>query len=693
MFDSFFNGIKYLVTLRFSILTIFITLFVSTVTIIATINYIYSARTLLFVANKLMKQSSLNLHNEFINKIEKAMYDNETSAKLVEQNLLNPKSIPDMVEYTLDIANNFYIAQGTYWGDEDGSFIDAEYVNDDSVTSEAIDRSKKPYKRELIYRKVDGTIIKKENAEQIAYDPRTRPWYIQAKEAKKTILTEIYRFKANNVLGMTFATPVYTAAGKLRGVFGVDISLDWLSWYINQQRLSKNEVVFIIDDEGKLIASSKQLKNSELKNIDTITFSGLAKAHEIYKRTGQKSFSFDYDGNTYLANFKLIPPFSQRGWIIGIVIPRDDIVGGLKKGSFIVIGMSLLVLLLGILLVSKFINRVVVKPIKKLVKQTERIKRFELDLHDPVKSRIKEVILLANSIRSMTLGLKSFQKFVPISLVRQLIEAGNTATIGGTKKNLTILFSDIKDFTSYAEKMDPDELLQMLCNYFDELSTIITSEKGTIDKYIGDSIMAFWGAPLPVADSPEHAANAALRCQSRLNELNAAWNKAGKRSLITRFGIHTGEVVVGNVGSSERINYTVLGDPTNVASRLENLNKNYGTSILVTEDTYVNLKEKFIFRKIDTVNLQGKASSTDIYELLAKDKNELSFDIDQYNESFLKGMNAYKKQLWDEAILHFEKCVLIYPEDTVAPILIKRCKKFRTLPPKKDWHGVWKTKK
>lgn len=693
MIDFFLKKIKYIITLRFSILTIFVTLFVTAIILIAAINYIYSARTLLVVADKLMQQTSRNLHNEFTNQIKRAMRDNEISAILVQQNLLNSKSTSEMMNYTVDIANKFYIAQATYWGDENGSIVDAEYLPDNSVMSEIIDRSKIPYTRKLIYRNIDGTIIKEVNPTEINFDPRKRPWYIQAKEAKKTILTKIYKFTANKLLGVTFATPVYDKNGKLRGVFGIDISLDWISWYINEQKLTKNEVVFLITTDGKIIAGSRQLKNDILKNIKTLDAAGLAKSFNVYKTTHKGRFKFEFEGDTYLANYKIIPQLSDQKLIIGIVIPEDDFIGNLKKGSLIVIGSSLIVLLLSILLVSKFITQVVVKPIKKLVKKTEKIKRFELDGEENIKSRIKEVILLADAIKSMVSGLKSFQKYVPVTLVRQLLLARDTASIGGSKKYLAILFTDIKNFTSLSENMDPDELLKNMCDYFDELSKIITTEKGTIDKYIGDSIMAFWGAPLPVNNPSQLAASAALKCRRRLQELNSEWKKQGKSPLITRFGIHIGDVVVGNIGSTERINYTVIGDATNVASRLEGLNKIYGTSIIVSDAIYQILKDQFVLRKIDSVNMKGKIINNDVYELLAENKNELSFNIDHYKEVFDQGIDAYKKRSWDQAIIYFDNCLKIYPADTIARVFLKRCKRFKKTPPLKTWDGTWHTKK
>jgi len=215
--------------------------------------------------------------------------------------------------------------------------------------------------------------------------------------------------------------------------------------------------------------------------------------------------------------------------------------------------------------------------------------------------------------------------------------------LAAAKKTIAILFSDIKNFTSIAEEMDPDQLTHLICEYFDELSKIIISNKGTIDKFIGDSIMAFWGAPLSEEKPCFHAAKSALISLHYLEILNAKWQSEGKPKLLTRFGIHIGEAIVGNIGSAERLNYTAVGDAINIASRLENINKIYGTKIIVSEDVYQFIKDQFVLRMLDHVTLKGKAKVSYIYELIAEDVNQIPYDIHAYSTQFSKGFAFYQK--------------------------------------------------
>lgn len=695
MLRSFFEKIsRGIITLRFSILSIFVSLFVTAILLLISINYVHSSATLLYTANNLMNDASSSIYEEFNDEVIKAERDNVFTVGLIHDGILNPDDITAMAQYTYELANQFNIVESAYWGDEKGNLIKARYEPNDSITSEVINRNKIPATRKFIYRNLAGAISKREPSTDLSYDPRQRPWYIQAKDAKQKIWTDVYLYlyqENKKYLGITVATPVFKKDGGLRGIFGLDIRLDWLSWYVGKQKVSPNALIFIVNTKGQLIAFPKLYEEKEfshLVDIHAINIPWLGLSFDLYQQHPQKAFTFQYQSKTYIANFRAAPKLSENGWLIGVVAPQDDFIGNLKKTNMIDAGIGIAILAFGILIVSGLVTRVV-RPIKNLAKQTEKIKNFELDNNGHIKSRIKEVAMLSDAIYSMRLGLKSFQKYVPASLVRQLIEAGQDAVIGGTKKPLALFFSDIENFTTIAENMEPNSLMEHTCEYFNAVSKILTAEHATIDKYIGDSIMAFWGAPFPT-DYPCHrAARSALACVKRLNELNNRWREEGKTPFFTRIGLHSGDAIVGNVGSEERINYTALGDAINVASRLEGINKIYHSHIIVSDTMYNEIKNDFVLRKIDEVAIKGKKASRVIYELLAITKDELTFDIDKYREIFDKAFVAYQRQRWDEAIQLLRECLVIFPADYLAPVFIMRCENYKTHPPA-QWDGVWR---
>jgi len=283
---------------------------------------------------------------------------------------------------------------------------------------------------------------------------------------------------------------------------------------------------------------------------------------------------------------------------------------------------------------------------------------------------------------------KNFKRYVPADLVIQLINQNITADLGGKQQELTVFFSDISKFTSIVEKMEPEKLIQDLCVYFESISKIILREKGTIDKYIGDAVMAFWGAPVPMDNHAGRACHAAIAVQKSLRELFNQWDNAGKVPFLTRIGIHTGNVLVGNLGYKERLNYTVIGDTVNVSSRLEVINKVYGTEIIVSENVYNKCPDEFEFRFLDRVSLLGRNECMNIYELITL-KNEIAKKEIKINEYYETGLKYYFDQNWIDALKYFNTVIKYRHNDMPAKLMRERCLLYRKNPPSGEWNGVF----
>jgi adenylate cyclase len=688
-----------IVPLRLSMLFLFISLFVVTILLIILVTTLRYTEALTSVAHEHMKNTSLIVLNKLYRNLLPAQIHTQFAAHLIEENLVHaPVPASHIINLTMGIVKMMPLANGAYWADEKGNFIYARKESNDTITSEIYQHGDGGvFTRTIIKRDTQGKVISQYLSNDLSFDPRTRPWYQQVKAEKGTVWTPIYKFAFQHTDGLTISSPVFKN-GQFFGAFGVDIVLSNLTQFIKRiQKITPNSFLFIINKNGKLIASSDassfvQLSsaNEKSKGINPDLMQLINQTGKEYKQRGEnklRTFSYFYKDHTYIVAYAPSIVFANHDWLIGIISPRIDFISNLRKMHSITVYLSLAILALGIFLVSSLVSHIV-KPLKRLVEETEHIKEFDLDHKILIHSKIKEVIQLRNSIDSMKLGLKLFQKYIPKVLVRQLIESGEDVRTGGVKKTLTVFFSDIENFTTIAEKMEPNELIHQMGVYFEELSKIIIDEKGTIDKYIGDAIMAFWGAPLPNKSPNHHAARAALRCQKKLNELNSIWEQKGNRALVTRIGIHMGDAIVGNLGSSERLNYTALGDTINIASRLESINKNYGTKIIVSDTVYEEIKDQFVLRLIDCVIVKGRTQSFYIYELLTDDIQQLEFDLNAYNAAFEQGFLFYKQQSWNEAIIHFKHGLEIYPADFIAPIFIERCQRFKSHPPKSNWTGI-----
>jgi adenylate cyclase len=235
--------------------------------------------------------------------------------------------------------------------------------------------------------------------------------------------------------------------------------------------------------------------------------------------------------------------------------------------------------------------------------------------------------------------------------------------------------------------MAPEKLVEHLGEYLQVLSEQILKMGGTVDKYIGDAIMALWGAPVEIPDHALAACTAALNNQKTLAELRERWKSEGKPPFQARIGINTGEVVVGNIGSAKRMNYTVIGDEVNLASRLEGLNKYYGTQILISGATYEAAKASIVARPLDWVSVKGKNAAVLVYELLGL-KGETPAEKEEMAENFARALHAYRRQEWSEALRGFEKLLEQWPADVSAREMKCRCELYRVQAPGADWDGV-----
>ena len=232
----------------------------------------------------------------------------------------------------------------------------------------------------------------------------------------------------------------------------------------------------------------------------------------------------------------------------------------------------------------------------------------------------------------------------------------------GKKKELSILFSDIRGFTSISESMSPEDLIKLLNRYFTPMTDAVLEKKGMLDKYIGDAVMAFFNAPVDVSDHPDKACECALLMIERLDALNEEFEKEGLPHIRIGIGINTAEVVVGNMGSTTRFNYTVIGDGVNLASRVEGLNKNYGTTILITEFTVARLQRDFLYRKIEPVQVKGKEEPVLLYELMADTayNQALKLLYDKALESYIEGDLQKAAFLFEELLGEYDDPISRY---------------------------------
>jgi adenylate cyclase len=281
---------------------------------------------------------------------------------------------------------------------------------------------------------------------------------------------------------------------------------------------------------------------------------------------------------------------------------------------------------------------------------------------------------------------QAFGHYVSESVVEAIIANPERLQLGGEEVEVTVLFADLVDFSTLAENTAPRELIRLLDEYFSAMMDIILAHKGTLDKFIGDAIMAFWGAPLPLSDHAVLACEAALEMQATTHRMQGGWKSQGFPLISARIGLHTGPVIAGNVGSTKRFNYTVMGDTVNLAARLEGANKNYGTEIILSEATRRRLGDAFLVRELDLVQVRGRAQPESLYELL---RGMPAGGPPAWLLAFEQARRAYLEEQWVEAAELFQEGINLNPADQPGQVFLKRCRKYLEKPPPPEWKGVF----
>jgi len=260
----------------------------------------------------------------------------------------------------------------------------------------------------------------------------------------------------------------------------------------------------------------------------------------------------------------------------------------------------------------------VTAPVENLSRIARRIGMLELDSLPREPSRVLEIQHLDQALDESARSLKAFSKFVPVDVINQLIAQGHALAPNGSPRRVTVMFTDVEGFTSISESMPPAVLVGQLTDYFNLAARVFARHGGVIDKFIGDGIMVLWGAPADLPDAEYKACLAALELQAEMRALNRQWHSQALPEFRTRVGIHTGMVIAGVLGSNDRLSYTAFGDVINVASRIEGINKQLGTQLLVSEVTHAGLKGRLATRRVEEqVELRGRQTKMVLYELLA----------------------------------------------------------------------------
>jgi len=542
-----------------------------------------------------------------------------------------------------------------------------------------------------------------------SYDPRERPWYLQSIISPHPELSDIYIYAFSQEPGVTVARRF---DAEIPGVVGLDISLASLSKFLDSQRVGKQGKLVMFEPSGQILAhpDANAMLGSRIENgkaivapatIEELEDPVLNELFRTFLSGGKKAFAnqlLTVGKMQYMGRIDTMPDSLGRPVFLGMAVPMDEFTGPIVAAGHKSMMASFLILLAYVPLII-WVSRRITKPLNEIMLHVERVRQFRLNRPIRVHTHVAELHRLSKAMETMRTALRSFGKYIPRTLVKNMITLGIRPELGGERRELTLFFSDIQDFTTMAETMPPEELTTSVSGYFQEMGHEISQGGGTIDKYIGDAVMAFWNAP---ADQPEHAAMAcqtALRCRHVVHEINERRIMKGLPPLHTRFGLHTDDAIVGNVGSADRMNYTAMGAAVNLASRIEGLNKYCRTEILASETTVQKGGGRFLFRIAGKVQPKGVTKPVLVYELMGlrpewNQTESIPADMladpqrEQYVTRWEEAMTRFMQRDFPEAEKQMCDLLKENPEDGLVAVYCDLTRQYQQSPPPPGWDGT-----
>ncbi len=414
-------------------------------------------------------------------------------------------------------------------------------------------------------------------------------------------------------------------------------------------------------------------------------------ALKLYENPGVtviKSFINDQYG-TWVSGYSSI--LNSKGKIVGVVgidVSAEDVIKSEIRCLVIMVLITLAIVLL-VIFIGRYFSGMITRPLMRLEDEIGMIQKFELGDVVPSDTVFIEIRNMESVVDRTKKALRSFKRYVPAELVHQIVITKKEAVLSGDEIEATFMFTDIEGFTSISENVEIQSLVERMGDYFEIMTENIHKNKGTVDKYIGDAVMAFWGAPDYLENHAYLACKSAIECNEEVKKLNIRLTEEGFPPLKTRIGVHTGKAIIGNMGYSERLNYTAVGDTVNMASRLEGINKFYDTNILISDNTYRIVKNKFIARRLDRIIFKGKSVWITVYELLGV-KGETDPDVARFADAYNRAMELFYEMEWQDAAIFFSKAEKLKPGDRASLRMIKYCGQYMDNPPTGKWKGIVK---
>lgn len=596
-------------------------------------------------------------------------------------------SLDDLDELELRLAETLRFEPELSWlsygAAGDGAFVGAWRNADGEIV---VNRSAPDVDggrpREYVLRE-DGSRGAFDQGLPAGYDPREREWFTLAAKSEEAVWSEVYPFN-DGAAGLTLSLAVRDPEdGELVGVLTADYTLGAISEFLKTLTDGRSRALALVTEKGELMARAS---TDDTPATVEAALKAVPVPLEELELGASVGFNFRHGGEPMIGVAERIEPSPGFHCIEIFAADEAEFFGSVRSNaeSTVILGLCAL----GVAAVVAFIlaGRLA-RPLAAISDDLEKIARFDLERIALMPSSVREISIVGSNVERMKAGLRSFGRYVPTTLVRNLLSQGLEAELGATDRELTILFADLVGFTALSEGLSAGETVEEMSEFFELATDAVERHAGTLDKFLGDGLLSFFNAPLDVPDHAAKGCEAALQIRDRLAATEASRIEAGRPVLRARFGLNSGEVLVGNIGTNERFAYTVIGDPANLASRLEGMNKQYGTLILASESVRRAAGESFAWRQIDRVVVVGRNEPTTLHELLGR-AGSMEAGQRELVAAYEAAMEFYYAGEFGEARRRLREIRSDFPDDGPTRTLAERCEELAENPPE-EWNGVF----
>jgi len=625
--------------LRVHLSVLVVALLLLTATPIIWMAFSQGRQAAILAGEKHMREMSLRLIEGYRNALEGGQEAVALASTVPQLAVAPPQDLEPKAQFFLEVLRSVSNATSIYAGYPDGSYLQVINTERDYVRQTLAAPAGTAFAvRVLAHGQTVGSVstlrfldgqarpIGERPFERTNFDPRQSPWYQAALRSGGPVSVGPYVTGTLKVPTLALAAPLRGASGI---VVGTNIHLQTISRLLDARQISPRARSYVIGSDDRLVAHSDPALMSTILGAWSggggAGMRSLDPSLEVVTRLrkepaymGGGLAEADLAGERYLIQMAPVSVSGLfKGSSVAIVVPLQDLVAQANRLLIrnLLIAASLLVAgVVGSVLLSRVISRT----LYRLADEARRIGDLNFAGKGTPHSFITEINTLAGALAASRHAIRQFALYVPREVVRRIVNPRGEAVAKAARQEVTVLFSDIRDFTTISERHSPEDVVEILSAYFEELNGIAEAHAGTVVQYLGDSLFVMWNAPVPDPRHAENGCRSALAMKAAVERLNEANRRNGRPELFTRFGLHTGPAVVGSFGAISRQQYTAMGDTINVASRLEGLNKEFGTTILVSGAVHGAVADTFDFRPIGLIPVKGRHEKVDLWELVGE---------------------------------------------------------------------------